>query len=174
MHSRRVLVIVAALGVAACGGGDDKTSSAADTTAVPEASTTTAVAETTAPSTDVAATDGPSDEACSTISAEEVSAIIGAPVVAADEGYRCKYEAGADYVTVELWDSSLQGSQDSFAYAADHGSLPPGIGDGAALLGLTIFVNVGDVQVVVDASNFGGAQTDQLTELARMVVDRVQ
>jgi hypothetical protein len=177
MRDRRAAVIVAALALAACGGGGGDDGSSADTTATGDASTTTAIVEETTapPSTEPAPVDGPSvDAPCSMISADEVSAILGAAVEQADEGYRCKYLAGADYVTVKLTDSSLQGSQDSFQYAADHGSLPPGLGDGAALLGLTLFVNVGDVQVVVDGSNFGGAQTDQVTEIARMVVGRIQ
>jgi hypothetical protein len=94
------------------------------------------------------------DAPCSFVSASDMSSLVGAHVSAAvDEHFRCKYTIGTGWLETKLMDFSLKMSRDIYDYNKAHGKSVPGVGDQAYVLGAALAVKVGDVLVVVDASN---------------------
>ena len=114
------------------------------------------------------------DRPCSFASAGEVSSALGVTISAAnDEHFRCKYTSGSGWVETKLLDYSLKISKDIYEYNKAHGKPVAGIGDQAYLLGATLAAKVGDVIVVVDASNLPKADTAKLKPLAMTIVRRI-
>jgi hypothetical protein len=119
---------------------------------------------------------------CSKISAAEVTAIVGFPVTAQDEGYRCKFvDAKNGWLQVELMPWSSRSAHDICAYGGDKRTVVPGVGDEAAYFGATACVKRGDVAIVVDATNLSvdspamhsrGAGTVQI-RVAQLVATRI-
>jgi hypothetical protein len=98
---------------------------------------------------------GPSlDRPCSFVTAERMSTLLGVRVGAAtDEHFRCRYAVGTGWLETKMLDGSLKIARDTFDYDKAHGKAVPGVADQAYVLGATLVARLGDVLVVVDASN---------------------
>lgn len=88
------------------------------------------------------------------ITAAEVSGIVGFPVTAHDEGFRCKFvDAKNGWLELELMESTSRSAKDICEYGGTKRTAVPGVGDSASFLGATVCVKLGDVAIIVDASN---------------------
>ena len=94
------------------------------------------------------------DRPCSFVTADQMTALLGAPVAAAtDERFRCKYVVGKGWLETKLMNLELKATRDIYDYNKAHGKAIPSVGDQAYQLGATLAAKVGDVLVVVDGSN---------------------
>src|SRR5215203_4579582 len=153
------LPVVVLLTISGCGGDDDSAESA-DSATVP---TTVAAIETTTapgavvtvPATVGVAPSGPDvSQACSFMTADEMSAALRTTVSVADEGFRCKYnDPNGGWLEVELNPMDMTFSQEDLQYAKDNGEPVPGIGDEAYQFGQGMHVKIGDVYLLVEGSN---------------------
>jgi hypothetical protein len=139
---------VATLLLAACGTppaspqAPPPSSPAASPTATPAAASPTSAA-----SRDIT-------KPCSMISAEEVGAIVGFPVTATDEQFRCKFtDARAGWLSVSLMEASLTSAKEICEYAPSKRTVVSGVGDSASYFGSTVCVKVGDVAIIVDGAS---------------------
>ena len=161
----------------ACGGDDDS----ADSTTVPVAVTLPAVVTTapaalgTVPGTVAAAPSGPDvSQACSFMTADEMSAALGTTVTVTDEGFRCKYnDPSGGWLQVELNPMDMTFSQDDLQYAKDNGEAVPGIGDEAYKFGQGVHVKIGDVYLVVEGANLSSGVTADVKAIAATIVSRI-
>ncbi|HSN26246.1 MAG TPA: hypothetical protein VLT45_08170 [Kofleriaceae bacterium] len=116
------------------------------------------------------------------ITAAEVSGIVGFPVTAQDDGFRCKFvDAKQGWLQVELMEASSRGAHDICEYAPAKRTVVPGVGDSASYLGATACVKLGDVAIVVDSSNLAehsaelgksGADSPSI-RVAKLVASRI-
>jgi hypothetical protein len=140
--------------VAACSHNDAATPPAQPTPSPPPAPPPPATGSATA--TPAAASPGSPDitKACSMISAAEVSAIVGFPVTATDEGFRCKFtDAKSGWISLELMQAELRGTKDICEYAKDKRTNVAGVGDRTSYFGSTVCTILGDVAIIVDGAN---------------------
>jgi len=88
------------------------------------------------------------------ITAAEVSDIVGFAVTAHDEQFRCKFvDAKNGWLELELMEWTSRSAHDICSYAPDKRTAVPGVGDSASNLGAEVCAKVGDVAIIVDASN---------------------
>jgi hypothetical protein len=170
-----------ALFTAACGssGSGDGGDAGAGATVVPltsaAAPSTSAAPTTSAAGSSSPAASGPDvTKPCSFLSDAEVAAIVNVQVQGQDEGFRCRYFAGANWLQVELMEASSASSQQIFDYDKQHGTAAPGLGDEAYFFGAQVVAKLGDVLVDVDGSNLDQAPSnDQLNALAGKIISRI-
>ena len=115
------------------------------------------------------------DRPCSFATTAEVSSLIGSGVAsAADERFRCKYQLADGWFETKLMDYGLKASRDVYEYNKARGKPIAGVGDQAYILGATLAVKLGDVVIVVDASNMRRPPGDaKLVAVARKIVSRI-
>jgi len=115
------------------------------------------------------------DRPCSFATTSEVSSLIGAGITsAADERFRCKYQLADGWLETKLMDYGLKASRDIYDYNKARGKPIAGVGDQAYVLGATLAVKLGDVVIVVDASNMRRPPGDaKLAAVARKIVSRI-
>ena len=115
------------------------------------------------------------DRPCTFATADEMSALLGTRVATAtDEHFRCKYVVEKGWLETKLLDISLKMTRDIYDYDKAHGKAVPGVGDQAYILGATLVSKVGDVVVVVDASNVPHAPDNaKLKAIALKIVQRI-
>lgn len=116
------------------------------------------------------------------ITAAEVSGIVGFAVTAHDEGFRCKFvDPKNGWLQLELMEWTSRSAKDICEYARDKRTVVPGVGDSASYFGATACVKLGDVAIIVDASNLAadspeihrsGAETPQI-RVAKLVASRI-
>ena len=119
---------------------------------------------------------------CSMISAAEVSAIVGFPVTAADEGYRCKFtDAKSGWLSLSLMEAQLKSAKDICDYAPAKRTNVAGVGDRTSYLGSTVCTILGDVAIIVDGASVA-EHSEQLRKsgadnvfvvIAKTVADRI-
>ena len=133
---------------------------------------------TTAPpalGTVAAAASGPDvSQACSFMTADEMSAALGTTVTVTDEGFRCKYnDPNGGWLQVELNPMDMTFSQDDLQYAKDNGEAVPGIGDEAYKFGQGMHVKIGDVYLVVEGGNLSSGVTADVNAIATTIASRI-
>lgn len=144
--------VIALLVVAGCGRNASPPPPSSTPAAPPAAPTPVAVAP--AGSVAGAGSGYNIDKACTMITAAEVSGIVGFPVTAHDEGFRCKFvDAKQGWLQLELMDWASRGAHDICDYAQAKRTVVPGVGDRASYLGATACVKVGDVAIIIDGAN---------------------
>ena len=88
------------------------------------------------------------------ITAAEVSDIVGFAVTASDEHFRCKFvDPKNGWLQLELMEWTSRSAKEICEYAPDKRTAVPGVGDSASNFGATACVKLGDVAIIVDATN---------------------